>query len=340
MAAKTGSGVHASEFSLEKNSFCYLEGDDVYWRRVVVDKFIRAVPEEYRDFNLKRLPSGWTSGDLSEAVSAISPFFDQPIVVICGSISSDGKKKDTKPSKKEGKEETVSKADTENWNAIISAAGAVDAVKVLILDGKIPSTFKKQMTAVDCSKPDAAVLRKLIEKLASPYKIDFRASNALAERTDGNAERIANELEKLKSFCDGKAIAYDDVTELVADTMERSVFELTNALADKDKARAKALLDRFISSGVAYPQLFRLLISQYRRLFYAAVSPLGDKELAETMGVKEYAVTKNRAAAKKYGKQTLKKVLDLLERAEFDYRSGVDSDETAFNSAFADILTI
>ena len=166
MAAKTGSGVHASEFSLENNSFCYLEGDDVYWRRVVVDKFIRAVPEEYRDFNLKRLPSGWTSGDLSEAVSAISPFFDQPIVVICGSISSDGKKKDAKPSKKECKEETVSKADTENWNAIMSAAGAV---KVLILDGKIPSTFKKQMTAVDCSKPDAAVVRKLIEKLASPY---------------------------------------------------------------------------------------------------------------------------------------------------------------------------
>lgn len=337
MAAQTGSRVHASEFSPENVSLCYIEGDDAYWRRLVVDKFIDTVPCEYRDFNLKRLPSGWTSGDLSEAVSAISPFFDQPVAVICGSVSSDGRKKDQGTPKKGGKEESSSKADIENWNAVASNA---ENVRVLILDGRIPAAVKKSMTAVDCSRPDPGTLRKLIEKLASPYRIDFRASNALAERTDGNAERIANEIKKLKCFCEGDTISFDDVTALVADTMERSVFELTNALADKDKVRAKALLDVFVSGGVAYAALFRLLISQYRRLFYAAVSPLGDKELAETMGVKEYAVVKNRQAAKKYGKQTLKKVLDLLERAEYDYRSGVDSDETAFNSAFADILTI
>ena len=327
--------IHASEFSPKGVSFFYVEGDDGYWRRLVADKIIAEVPEEYRDFNLRRLNSGWNVAELFDAVSAVSPFFDAPSAVICGAVSVDGRKKDGK-GKKETKEE-LSKQDAELWNAVFSAG---EGCKVLILDGRLPPAVKKRMTAVDCSKPDPGTLRNLIEELSKPYKIEYRAANALAERTDGNAERIATEVAKLKCCCDGDAITYEYVTELVADTMERSVFELTNALADKDKAKAKWLLERFISEGVAYPQLFRLLISQYRRLFYAAVSPLGDKELAETMGVKEFAVVKNRAAAKKYGKAALKRALDLLERAEFDYRRGLDSDETAFNSAFADILTI
>lgn len=328
--------VHASEFKDTEARFYYLDGDDVYWREKAVKAFVEPVPEEWRDFNLKRLPSAWTAEMLYEAVSAFSPIPDVPVRVVAGGIIPAPVKKKSKSSGEPRQE--GGKADAQRWASITGESGDV---KVLICEGGIPASVKKNFVAIDCSKPGQATLEKLVKQCVMPARIDYRAANLLIQYTDGNAMGIYSEGKKLASYADeGGEIKCEDVEALVGDNMEHAVYELSNALADKDKPKAGALKDRFIAGGMEYTQLFWLLINQYRRLLHSALSPLSDAELAEKMGVREYAVKVNRRTAKKYSKADLKAVLDLLVKAEYDYRSGVCSDETAFCTAFAQILTM
>lgn len=330
--------IHASDFVPgAERAFCYLDGDDMYWREKTVRAFREAVPREWRDFNLKLLPSNWTAETLEEAAGAYSPIPGVPVVVIAGSAMPGTQPKKRGRAKKDAKEDPVSKADAARWERITNAG---EDVMILVCEGNIPASVKKKFVAVNCSKPAPDVLSALAKKEAKPSGIEFRAVNLLIQFTDGRAMDIVNEAHKLRDYADGAEITVSDVEALVGDNMEHAIYELSNALADKDKPRAERLKDRFLSNGVEYTQLFWLLINQYRRLLHAALSPLTDAELAEKMGVKEIAVTINRRTAKKYTKANLKAILDLLVKAEADYRTGVCSDETAFGTAFAGILTI
>ena len=327
--------IHASEFVSPESRLYYLDGDDLYWREKAVKTFVAQVPEEWRDFNLKRLPSNWNAEMLEEAVSAVSPIPGIPVAVVAGGIAvSAPKKKSVK-----GKESKVesSGADSGRWGRITAESD----VSVLICEGSIPASAKKSFVAIDCSKPPVSVLSALAKECVKPASIDFRAANLLIQYTDGNAMSICTEAKKLSDYVGvGAEISVKDVEALVGDNTEHGIYELSNALADRDKPRAEELKDRFVEKGMEYTQLFRLLINQYRKLLHAALSPMSDAELASAMGIKEIAVSINRRTARKYSKANLKSVLDLLVNAEFDYRRGVCSDETAFSTAFAAILTI
>lgn len=328
--------IHASEFVKPESRLYCLDGDDLYWREKAVRTFVELVPEEWRDFNLKKLPSNWNAEMLEEAVCAVSAIPGVPVAVVAGGAMMSAAKKKTAKGK-ESKSES-SGADAGRWGRITAADSDVS---VLICEGNIPASAKKSFVAIDCSKPSASVLGALVKECVKPAKIDFRAANMLIQYTDGNAMRISTEAKKLADYVGaGAEIGVNDVEALVGDNMEHGIYELSNALADRDKPRAEELKDRFVAKGMEYTQLFRLLINQYRKLLHAALSPMSDAELAAAMGVKEIAVSINRRTAKKYSKANLKSVLDLLVNAEFDYRRGVCSDETAFNTAFATILTI
>ena len=327
--------IHASEFVNPESRLYYLDGDDLYWREKAVKTFVAQVPEEWRDFNLKRLPSNWNAEMLEEAVCAVSPIPGIPVAVVAGGATEAAQKKKIAKNR-DGKGES-SNSDSTRWGRITAESD----VSVLICEGSIPASAKKSFVAIDCSKPPVSVLSALAKECVKPASIDFRAANLLIQYTDGNAMSICTEAKKLSDYVGvGGEITVNDVEALVGDNTEHGIYELSNALADRDKPRAEELKDRFIAKGMEYTQLFRLLINQYRKLLHAALSPMSDAELAAAMGVKEIAVTINRRTAKKYSKANLKSVLDLLVNAEFDYRRGVCSDETAFSTAFAAILTI
>ena len=151
--------------------------------------------------------------------------------------------------------------------------------------------------------------------------------------------RISNELKKITAYMGTKQVITHDMIELmVANTVENEIYELANALADKNKVKAMGLFDKFVAKGIDYSVILSTLISQYRRLLHCALSNRTDKELAEDLKIKEWAVKRTRETASRYGKATLKSCLDDLVDAEYNFKSGLMVDETAVRTVMAKLL--
>src|SRR5437016_4441196 len=81
-------------------------------------------------------------------------------------------------------------------------------------------------------------------------KVDADAARELVDALGGDLMMISNELEKLILYAgDKKRITLGDVETMVLAAKQRSLYELTDAISAKDRARALEVLDAILSSG-------------------------------------------------------------------------------------------
>ena len=81
-------------------------------------------------------------------------------------------------------------------------------------------------------------------------KIDSDAARELVDALGGDMMMICNELEKLILYIgEKKHITLGDVETMVLAAKQRSLYELTDAISAKDRARALEILDAILSSG-------------------------------------------------------------------------------------------
>lgn len=128
---------------------------------------------------------------------------------------------------------------------------------------------------------------------------------------------IKNEVDKLAS-CDDFEITDKIVESMVCKETEFTVFELTDALSKRDSQKAVSLLNLMDKDT----KTFTLVLNHFRRLFFVAISDLSDKELAEVLGVKEYAIVKARTLAKNFSKMQLKNIYEMLDDVDFYIKNG------------------
>ena len=162
----------------------------------------------------------------------------------------------------------------------------------------------------------------LSEIIASELKnygktITSDACQQLIESCCNYYSLIKNELDKLIS-CDEHEITVKVVDNMVCKETEFTVFELTDALSRRDSDKAISLLNLMEKDT----KTFSLVLNHFRRLFFVAISGLGDKELAELLNVKEYAIVKARTLAKNFTKLQLKNIYEMLNDVDFYIKNG------------------
>ena len=86
--------------------------------------------------------------------------------------------------------------------------------------------------------------------------------------------------------------------------------------------------------------LLGLIVNHFRRLFFIATSGLENKDLANLLGVKEYAIAKQRSQTINFSKMQLKKIYSLLEEIDFNIKSGAMLQENALYYLVLSILYI
>lgn len=312
--------MKACEFdvnNISTNAFL-LEGEDYYWTKNVIDKFISRVPEDAREYNL-RVINEFRDYDIVRDNCETATMMMSDVVIVVKDINFTEKEKDHKELK-----------------SII--ANLPEDYFLLFVNVKLTEASKKLFTRIDCSSADAFVLRKAIVQAVGKVKIESSAVDALIEFTNRDMGIILIEIEKLKSYTQGEPITREIVELMVANTVENEIFDLTNALAAQNKARAMQILNRFVAKGVKYSVILSSLTNQYRRMLHGAISQLSDVELASALGTKEYPIKKAREIGKKYTKARLKAILDMLVNAEIQNKTGEMSEESAFNNAIALIM--
>lgn len=328
--------LKAIDFKVEErvgNAF-YLTGDDCFWRDRIIEAFVSLLPESEREYNYRSF-SDIKSIEEAESAFTSMGFFGGKSVV---SISGYGVKKSNAKGGAKEKESKTSDKETKLFESILSD---LDENVILVLsNSSIPQSLKHYFVEIDCSKLDSIALKSYIPKYIAPKKIDAEALYVLVEYCNRDMMQISNEIKKITAYMGNANVITKDVVELlVANTVENEIYELSNAIADKNKLKATELFDKFVARGIEYSFILGMLIGQYRRLLHCALSKKSDLELADILKIKEFAVKKSRQTASKYGKATLKNCLDELVDAEYSFKSGLTSDETAVRTAMAKLLT-
>ena len=192
---------------------------------------------------------------------------------------------------------------------------------------------------VNCNRFEKELAMRFVANELSKRgkQITVDGGECLLMQCNGYLTRVANELDKLAYYnIDDPLITKKMVEKLVAKDEEFQIFELTEALGKKNADKAIKVLDSMIKQQ----GLFGLITNHFRRLFFISNSTFNDGELATMLGVKEYAIKKQREQTKNFSKMQLKKIYALLNDLDFKIKSGQTLQENALYTLVFSILNI
>lgn len=146
---------------------------------------------------------------------------------------------------------------------------------ILVVDEELTasSPLLKAATAygkvIQCTLPKGAAVENWINRRASSLgvKITSDATSLLANFIGNQLRLLANELEKLTTYVGpGATITVEDVRLLSSQVQEARIFDLTDALAQRNRKQALDILHDLLSDGEPPLKLISTIISQVRSL--------------------------------------------------------------------------
>lgn len=127
--------------------------------------------------------------------------------------------------------------------------------------------FYAAAVVVEFRRLDLRQAQELALALAAKrgLKLDRREAELLATAAAADGMRIETEIEKLALYCGkDRPASAADIAALVPDAEQSTVFELVDALARRDRARALHLLDVLIRAGEYLPLALLFLEGVFR----------------------------------------------------------------------------
>lgn len=172
---------------------------------------------------------------------------------------------------------------------------------------------------------DNWIAERLRTRKTEPVK---ELTRLIAERTGGNLWEAAQAIDVLSSYGNGKPVSIEVAEKLVRPSPgEGAIFALMDAFAARSSADAmkKLIEERF--AGTDDFQLFAMIARQVR-LLLGAHSLLEEHphasqgEAAQALGVSPFPASKALQQAKKFTKEELIHIHDLLFRLDLEMKSG------------------
>ncbi len=202
---------------------------------------------------------------------------------------------------------------------------------------------KPNVTYVDCARADEETIKRWIYltcKRSGVYA-DGITCGKLASYCIFDMSRIATETEKLLGYC--QATEQEKLTDEIVDALvfpdsEYKKYELANALARKNYSAFMRILKELSSRGYNETELLSSLVSYFKTLYDVAFSRGTDREIATALGLKEYAVKKNREQAGKFTKQELLGFYDATYGAVSAVKCGELTPSAALKSVTAKLF--
>jgi DNA polymerase III subunit delta len=179
-----------------------------------------------------------------------------------------------------------------------------------------------------------AVKRKLLHELAPPRELTGwikseagtrriaiapDACARLADVVGKDLARVALALDQLALYAGDRTIEAEDVDDLVADTRERSVFELTDAIGKGDIAAALAAVAALCEqrqSAIGVVVMVARFMRQLALCQVAQARRLPKEQAAQLVGAPPFAVQKLMSQARRYDQPGLARAARRLTEAD------------------------
>ena len=296
---------------------CYiLTGDDSFVVKSAVNMF-SVFSGEFRDLNFTFFGK---DASISEVIAALltPPMFSEYRVVCVNDYTGD---------LKQIKEYLKNPSST----------------SVLLFTGALTPNFNGIIPLceiVDCNRLEKSYLEGWVVRKAASQKISVsqKAASLLVEYCNRDMNSVYNDLVKLMDYAEG-AIDESDVKELVSPQIEYKVFELSEAIAEKNADKAVELVNLMLAENNSSVSLMGMLFNHFRRLLFVSLNPKSDT-LSSDLKVKEYAVKVALRQAAKFSPRRLKAVFDRLNSLDAGVKAGKISDKIALMEFVCETVTV
>ena len=240
------------------------------------------------------------------------------------------------------------KSELKNYKDLDEYLSNPNSLSVLIInigDNDDVDIFdKKNLLVVDCNRLDFSIVSlKIKSTLAKKGKsIEDSAIRLLADYCISDLSKILLEIDKLVSFVGERGvITSQDVAEIVTQSLEYQIFELTEALSKKNSKKVFLILSDMKAKKDEYRTLPALIYSHFRRLFMVSLNRnMNRLELSKLLGIKEYAVKMILNQVDYFSKSNLKKINELCSKLDFDLKQSNVSVDNAINLVVLEILNM
>jgi DNA polymerase-3 subunit delta len=175
-----------------------------------------------------------------------------------------------------------------------------DLTVVLIARAKAPAKLAKAVMGAkgEIHEFEAPKAREMPRQLVGDarrlgFALEPAAARTLVERMRAGPVRLRNELERLALWAgEGGQVTQADLDEMVSDTSEAAVWALSDALLERDPAKAASIAERLVSQGENVTGLIYGLASRLRKACTAAAQieqGVPPKQVESGLGMHPYA---------------------------------------------------
>jgi DNA polymerase III subunit delta len=203
------------------------------------------------------------------------------------------------------------------------------------------SSLEGKVENIDCEKPSPIFLNSFVEKKLKQKKIvaDRLTISKLIDYCNNSVTRLDTEIDKIGTIIgDGATLSETDVEKFVTKDLEYVIFDLTNAISERNGDKAFALVDAMLKNKEQPSKIISTMQTHFRRLFFIARSGCGTAELSKYLGIKEFAISKYKAQLKNFTQVELKRAFDLCAETEYATKSGEMEAKNAVGFLVASIL--
>lgn len=154
------------------------------------------------------------------------------------------------------------------------------------------------------------------------YEISDQAVLMIQARVGNQLREMVNELEKIVLNMDGgRKIEAADVQDVVGLTRNYSIFDLTDAIGQKDLRKALFILEQMLQAGEQATGILAMIARHFVNLYKirgGLAERSSQKRLAELTGIPPYFIKKTSAMARNYDDRRYGEIFSAL--AETDLK--------------------
>ncbi len=209
---------------------------------------------------------------------------------------------------------------------------------------KIVALQKKSLAEVkEFTLPKSNQLIAWINKKCLEYKvkIEAQAVNLLAVIVENDLWQLDREIQKLANYKPNEIIKVEDVNLLVKGKYNDDIFQLMDAISEKNKKRALKLIQDQLDSGANEIYLLTMLIRQFR-IFWQIKSVLksghlSPDEIAVELKIHPYVVRKTMSQLSNYSLEKIKDIYKKLLEIDIKIKTSNVKFELLFDIIIAEL---
>lgn len=201
---------------------------------------------------------------------------------------------------------------------------------------KVVKTLKKAASLIDVQAPTPAELKHILNHRLQEEDIHMTSQNKelLLEKTDYNLSVLMNELDKLTiAAYDSKEISAQMMEDLVSKTLEQNIFELNQAVLDKQGYRAISIYRDLLLQKEEPIKLNAILLNQIRLLLqiaYLSKQGFHEGDIQQKLGIHPYRIKLALQQVRKYPVKLLEDAYAGLVEIEYEMKTGRGIKEIQF----------